>query len=366
MGPSARKVVLANILVLSAFFVLCEGGARLWYLQHGIPFWATSTENVSTLYDRTHPYLPVVLAKNTHLSRSAEIQTNSLGFRGPEVEQPKPSGRIRIVALGGSTTFGVAADEATTWPELLRAELESRLPQTNLDVVNAAVPGYNSMESLLNLVTRVLPLEPDYVIVYHAYNDMKAYVRARSFEPDYSDWRNRDNPHDTLHYRLRHQSRFYFGLSNLLAKRSKRASKSNARPPADLSHEEPITSFHRNLFNIATLARAHGATPVLATFNLALDADMATRSTLGLDDAQTRELGARYNKAIRELAAELNVPLVDVEAAVPDTKEAHIDLCHFTEAGRRLVARAFADRIEALIREKTATAGVGTATTAED
>src|SRR5437660_5953581 len=32
--------------------------------------------------------------------------TNSLGFRGPEVAFPKPRGRVRVVAVGDSVTFG--------------------------------------------------------------------------------------------------------------------------------------------------------------------------------------------------------------------------------------------------------------------
>ena len=48
---------------------------------------------------------------------------NSLGIRGPEY--PAPSSEIlRILAMGGSTTYGVNNLDGTTWPALLEYPFE--------------------------------------------------------------------------------------------------------------------------------------------------------------------------------------------------------------------------------------------------
>lgn len=45
--------------------------------------------------------------------------SNSLGFRGAEIELPKPPGRTRILCLGGSTTYAFAVDDDAAYPHVL-------------------------------------------------------------------------------------------------------------------------------------------------------------------------------------------------------------------------------------------------------
>ena len=44
------------------------------------------------------------------------INVNSDGFRGNEFQQQKQDVDFRIFAVGGSTTYGAAADDDDTWP----------------------------------------------------------------------------------------------------------------------------------------------------------------------------------------------------------------------------------------------------------
>ena len=69
---------------------------------------------------------------------------------------------------------------SATYPRQLEASLRKRFPLLGLDVINAGVSGYSSMESLINLQFRVLALEPDLIIIYHAIND----VGTRLVDPE--------------------------------------------------------------------------------------------------------------------------------------------------------------------------------------
>lgn len=101
------------------------------------------------------------------------IRVNSLGFRGPELEVPKPAGRLRIAFLGGSTTFCAEAPSAElVWPNLMVAGLRRLYPELDVDLVNAGCAGYSTRESLLNLEHRVAPLQPDVIVIYHGTNDL--------------------------------------------------------------------------------------------------------------------------------------------------------------------------------------------------
>lgn len=112
---------------------------------------------------------------------------NRLGYRGPEIAQPKPPGVYRIVALGGSTTygFGIERDE-NTWPGQLQRFLREDYGYEQVEVINAGVQEYTTWESLVNLEFRLLDLDPDLIIVYHATND----ITARLVYPDAYDGLN--------------------------------------------------------------------------------------------------------------------------------------------------------------------------------
>lgn len=63
--------------------------------------------------------------------RQFSVSTNSLGFRSPEVLNPKKG--VRILCLGDSVTFGWGVSEEESYPALLHKSL-------GVEVINAGVP----------------------------------------------------------------------------------------------------------------------------------------------------------------------------------------------------------------------------------
>ena len=110
---------------------------------------------------------------NVEYARGEDFH-NSFGYRGEEFEIEKPEGVFRIVALGGSATYsdGVA-DFRQSYPYLLEAYLHEQ-GYTQVEVINAGLPGYTSWESLLNFNFRALDLQPDLVIFYPDIEDVAA------------------------------------------------------------------------------------------------------------------------------------------------------------------------------------------------
>lgn len=118
------------------------------------------------------PYLHWTTRPHLH---TRFFHTNALGFRGAEVEVPKPAGRFRVVVLGGSVAWGLGstADERTVagW---LQAELRARRPGRDVEVVNAGQPGFVSGQELLLFHRSVAALSPDLVVLFDGYNDVEA------------------------------------------------------------------------------------------------------------------------------------------------------------------------------------------------
>src|SRR5207237_10295818 len=80
------------------------------------------------------------------------IHINAAGMRGDrELSRPKPAGVFRVVVLGDSFTFGGKVQVEDTFPAALEREFRSADPSLPTEVLNLAVPGYNTEQEMLSL-----------------------------------------------------------------------------------------------------------------------------------------------------------------------------------------------------------------------
>ena len=102
------------------------------------------------------------------------------GFRGT-APGAKRAGRIRILCIGGSTTYGHGLAAGDTWP----AALERALRQKGIlaEVINAGVAGYGSHQSLVRYRRDLARLDADVVLLYEGWNRTGALVDPAGFVP---------------------------------------------------------------------------------------------------------------------------------------------------------------------------------------
>jgi lysophospholipase L1-like esterase len=93
------------------------------------------------------------------------VRIKSLGFRGEEVEIKKAPGVTRVAVAGDSVVFGQGVEESGTLPVQLAAALRAKDPARKWEVVNAGVRGYNTADYRVVLEQKVVPLDPDAVVV---------------------------------------------------------------------------------------------------------------------------------------------------------------------------------------------------------
>ena len=175
--PAARprRKTRATMLWVCAMLLAAEGAvrARAWY-RHGTAGPVADIYEPDDLLGRRLRSGAAVHGRNRNLS------INRWGFRGRDIPKEKPANTLRIAALGGSTTFGLEAgsDEAV-WVARLAEILEERVGAGRYDSINAGVPGYSLEACTLQLTQRVLPLNPDIVIVYSLAVDLGAHARRQ-------------------------------------------------------------------------------------------------------------------------------------------------------------------------------------------
>jgi lysophospholipase L1-like esterase len=112
------------------------------------------------------------------------LTINSLGFRGVEVSLEKPAGTLRLAVVGGSAALGVGVHDDETIEAYLAAELTERLNRP-VEVINGAVTSFNSAQELAQILFRIMPLDPDMIIVYDGRNDIY-FGLSPEWEPHYS------------------------------------------------------------------------------------------------------------------------------------------------------------------------------------
>jgi lysophospholipase L1-like esterase len=368
--------LLASTIV--AFCVCLESGARIYLCHFASDAIFLRYASLSQLEDRVsqgrsafvkktfHRYLGYNLTPNF---RSGLNRHNSLGYRGDEIEIPKPADEFRIVCLGGSTTYtsGVA-DYRLSYPELLEHDLQQRGYQ-KVNVINAGVPGWTTWECLINFQFRILDMQPDMIIVYEAINDIHtrlvwppaAYQGDNSgtsipavssiFMPSIFEYSTVirfflvragvTQPHADITKTIDRRAPTFYA-DNFQRQKIQQTYPSGVFKKTSaqqmLETNKPVY-YRRNIENILLIARARAITPVVATFAYS-----------PLFENEPRVASPEYifayeemNELLKSIATESVANLFDFGSKFPTDKKYYHDGRHVNEEGARLMAKMFAD-----------------------
>ncbi len=100
------------------------------------------------------------------------VRINSIGARSDrEYPAGHPPGGKRILTIGDSGMFGWDVSQGQEYPGLLETSLRRRTNGVVYEVINMAVPGYNTRQEVETLKERGLALKPDIVVVGWCVND---------------------------------------------------------------------------------------------------------------------------------------------------------------------------------------------------
>lgn len=104
---------------------------------------------------------------------------NSAGLRDREFTREKPAGVYRIVWLGDSTTVGWGVPLEGTAPKLLERDLNAS-PAGRVEVLNAGVGNYDTVQEVEHYLTIDRAFHPDLVILEYFINDAEPVPRERT------------------------------------------------------------------------------------------------------------------------------------------------------------------------------------------
>lgn len=340
LSPSRR--LWYRLLLVGGSVILCLAAGEV--AARALVWWRMPPEKFATLTQHTtvkgqfstHPYLPYVLTPSYD-------SHNSLGFRGKEFTLQKQPGVRRVVCLGASTTYGIYVPPEQAYPSQLEDLL--RAGELNCEVINAGVPGYTSMELLLTLQVRVLPLDPDVVIIYEGRNEV--FPEAfNNYAPDYSHYLKTgycDRTTNYLNKELFRISHLYMLLATykgdrfgwswrdehpLYGRIRYENQPTSEELVANLTDRSRTGTYRNNLEAMAGICNAKGIKLLLCT--MAFRPEKLATGILRYDPAIFEALGEqvdRNNCVVREVASRQGLPVVET-AALAAEPDLFVDDCH--------------------------------------
>jgi GDSL-like Lipase/Acylhydrolase family len=344
-----------------------------------------SLEYEPTVFSR-HAFPKRVQIKGEH----KEDTINERGYRGPSFQVPKPPGVVRVVMLGGSSTYDPYAMAGQDWPHRAEAKLrEMGFPQ--VEVINAGTPGHASWDSLGRLYAEIWMFEPDFVVICHGWNDI-VYFRwlspdkslLRGYRPATELARSQvvDNPfmyyrgtidrvlsNSQLYAHLRW--RFFEWRSGLLDEEGlfrlgTRTARKTGRyaDTQDTYSEWGPRQFELDLRLLVDAARDIGATPVLLTQPRLLspptnqiEEKRIPWGSVGLTAAALGRAFTDVDQATHRVGNEKRATVVDLAAKFNEQPDLFIRHVHLSPAGSDAIGTAVAEGLAPMIRASRTTHG---------
>jgi hypothetical protein len=107
----------------------------------------------------------------TAFYESQKLTTSHDGFRDREYPIGKDGSTVRVIGIGDSVMFGMGVSQGEEYLSVLEEILNEKRPSLKWEVINTAVPGYNTAMEVETLIRKGLKYTPDIVVLGFVGND---------------------------------------------------------------------------------------------------------------------------------------------------------------------------------------------------
>lgn len=193
---------LTALWVLLGLYCICEVSVRLYDARTGkVTRHAEGDPDLVVKSWTVHHELKPLqqVTRKSDGNRRVEVRTNSRGFRGSDPQMPKPPEVYRVVCLGDERVLGPHVAESETFPSRLEKLLQHWTNKSGgrakIEVINAGVPDYCPLLSLLQYHHSLAAMQPDLVVLNFDMSDVADDYRYRR----HVTFDERGNPRCCIH-----------------------------------------------------------------------------------------------------------------------------------------------------------------------
>ena len=336
--------IATGLAILLTIVFVFGGGELALRFQHLRQFGTTKTvEKAERYYVDEKTGLRVPRPGLTH----GHVSYNQFGFRGPEIEVPKPPATLRLAFLGSSTVLDPYVKDDEAWSFLVWQRLSQSFPACEFDFLNAGMPGMGTNIAQQHWDARIVPTSPD--VVFVMVNDIsrdasKLAVAQGIYSGNFAE-RTWLSDYSLLWAKIE---------KNIRILQRQRAATSEAgklkAAPGELSK-----NFELVLDKLVASTQADGALVVILSTGGRLQRSQTRREQIegatwlyympylsidGYLDAQDE-----YNQVMRDVAARRDAIFVDGYINIPADTNHFVDAQHLRAPGAAMFARTVATAV---------------------
>jgi len=342
---SAGKKIIFSLIVLFFFLLIAELGIR------GVLFFSSFGKKQLDLDPYREPnskfgwglkanYRQTSLSPDT--GQEELLTINSKGFRGEEFDTEKDFKKTRIIMMGDSVTFGITP-EACPYPAQLQSLFNQKYPH-KVEVINAGVGGYSSEYVLKRLKYDILQYKPDIITVYVGWNDLYAINPQSPWQ-----YKNLTNVAKFLNHFYLYKAYRKIIFQWLKPKLGGLLDNLKDTPYVYAQYQKFIPEkYIGNLKEIAKVCRDNNIKLVLINLASILKEKMSNEGIKKVhypyftsDIQKLILLQNIYNRSIKKIAEEEEVPLIDLAAvfdSIPTKENLFFDTMHPYCSGQKIIA----------------------------
>lgn len=362
------RVVYFNVALFCVLLVGLEAAGQLvFFASKGYPVWQADQHLIAHSGERLfelHPWLVARLRGGVKVRQDEKtVSSTPAHTRSTGADHISPNA-VRVVVVGGSTTFGSGLTDEDTWPTRLQTLLGP-----DYEVINYGMPGYSTAEAIIQMGLLVPESRPDIVVFFEGWNDLHN-AHDSALGADY--YRHGLRQYSNLAVERPRPTGFMAKLAEVSAighltltlARSVTQSQATLPPPGTL-HTSPDTMvervYARNLRTLKVLAQSLGAQVFFVP--QIVDPTRLTSGTSGhawtpaiVDSAMPRLIG-RMNQ-IMDSACAPREPRCEVLTDIAQhhwTHDDFLDEGHFVRQGSDSFAALLAVHIKAAKTFRTET-----------
>jgi hypothetical protein len=246
------------------------------------------------------------------------LSTNGHGLRGEDFSVMKEPGELRVMVIGDSAAFGWPLNDGESFACYLEKELAAGHAGLRPRMINAAVPGYSSLQGLVFMGERGWGFAPDVLVVafnndcFHEAMEDKDRLPPARLQPVMKGL---------------YRSQLYILMLDSLGRGRINPEDGRVTPPGEGRARVSLSDFEGILDSLAREAEARKAMVILVS----LPARGRVREYPGF---------SRYRDALKNKAAQHGLPFLDMFRDGGDAWEGlMVDDLHPNAGGHREIAR---------------------------
>jgi lysophospholipase L1-like esterase len=299
-----------------------------------------------------------------------QYKINQYGFRGDDFPIKKPKGEVRIVILGGSHVFDLNCFDFEGnygFPHMLQIIFQDN--GCNVRVINAGIPGHDTMSLFNKIILDTHRYEPDVIIINSIWNDTKWISRTADATPFLTIGPKafRKNPMlekinfldkalgFSILYRKARDNYWEKELTRGRKKRTNEGIINNILTTSNLNRG--LEQYKLNLIAAVQAIKCIKALPVLAIEerfvshnNNDIDKKLIEYEIVNVNNhTELVNLFQSCDAIIKSISIENAIPLIDVNKEMEGNPKYFMDHIHTTPEGSRYIAKSYYNFLKPLV-----------------